>query len=367
MTANIKPVKYDPVPKTHTPMIAGDTIDPTVIPKSTRSGNQLKILDDGLYLGTRLLRDVYYISSAGQNLPTFGTHDAPMQTLEYCLQQLVAQSLNADRIEGDITIALKAGETFPLTNSYRVAGKLRIAFYGDSNYGDFDGPLIGTGAYPSNMANLNRPIITNATITTIPRGTVGLRLQDNATLRLSGIQVNLPARPSPAPQLADYGNLCDFVTAVDFADAALITEGVIINMLDANAVHGFAGVHARGTLNLMQYASQLQVGGVTLTEATATPQSLLARKWFFKMYYDYPGANQTIGALDPSTANASSGSGFLKLNWSEVQAQTVVGSATNLSSFPFMFNVTYGMRNYINGLIRDQQSRPLNVIASALM
>lgn len=366
MTADIKPVKYEDTLKVHTPMEDGDTIDPSVIPLSARSGNQVKAFADGLYVGRSLAKAVYYVSTDGQNLPVMGDESSPMQTLDYCLQQILAQSVSGT-IEGDVTVALKAGQSFTLNNNYEVSGRLRLTFYGDTNYGDFNSPPIGTGAYPYNMADLDRPIIANTVPNTIPRSAYGFRLVGKGELRLSGVYINLPARPSSFPVPSEYGNLCDFVTATEYSDAALILEGTIANMTDAQAVYGLLGVHARGVANLMQYASQLRVLDTTLRDTTAPAQSLVARQYFFKMYYDYPGNNQQVGALIASTANASTGSGLLYMNWSEVQAQTVVNASTNLASFPAMFSQSYGMRNYIFNLIRDQQSRPINVIASALI
>ena len=365
MTADIKPVKYDASLRVHTPMEDGDTIDPAVIPLSARTNNRIRSLTDGLYLGDSLAKNIYYVNSDGQNLPVMGDKSSPMQTLEYCLQQILAQSITGS-IEGDVTIALKAGQTFALTNSYNVSGRLRLTFYGDANYGDFNSTPIGTGAHPYNMADLARPIIANTVPSTIPRSAAGFRLVGSGSLRMSGIQINLPARPSSLPTPDEYGNLCDFVTATDYSNSSLILEGTIANMTDAQAVYGLLGVHARANANLMQYASQLRVLNALLVDTDAPAQSLIARKYFFKMYYDYPGNNQQQGALVASTANSSTGSGLLKMNWSEVQALTVINQSTNLASFPAMFSQAYGMRNYIFNLVRDQQSRPLNVIASAL-
>jgi hypothetical protein len=199
----------------------------------------------------------------------------------------------------------------------------------------------------------------------VPEGATGLRLVDTGTVILTGIKINFPAAPIPNPQLTAYGNLCDFVTATPYSKATLILEGMIANMTDVAAVYGLAGVHARASLNLMQYASQFQVLGI-IANASAPVANLPPRPYMLKMYGDYPGANQQAGALSPTTANSSSGSGLMYLNWTETQAQYVTSTATNQASYPINFDVNYGLRNYITNIIRDMQSRPLNVIASML-
>lgn len=362
MTTGIFPVKY--VNSTHTPMQAGDTVDPTTIPKSVRTQNQLQLLTDGLYVGSGLSLPAYYVGSAGTDAPTSGPEGAPYKTLDYALQQISAQSTDGS-LSSKFVLALKAGETFTMVNSYNVTGDMTLAFWG-SAYGDYNSPVVGSGCAPAYMSDLARPIIQSQPVnqTNGLYGCTGLRLQANSRLKLTGVQVNFASKPTASPALTLYDGTSDFVTGDNYGTSSLILDGVVANCTDTNSVYGLVGVKARGTLNLMQYATQFKVLGA-LTVSGSPTANILVRQYFIKMYPDYAGNNQNGVVLSTSLSpNASSGSGFMNLAWSLTQGLIVTGSTPSLATYPTLSDVDYGLRNYVTGIIRDQQFRPLNVICS---
>jgi hypothetical protein len=367
----LNPDVYDATAKVHRPMTSGvEAVNPALVPLSARAGNTIQSVGDGLYVGGQLGSTAYYVnSSTGVDDPAHGTKAAPFRSLDYALAYLSSQSPFGQYRAADTTIALQAGQSFSMNADFNIyGGRVTLTFYGDAQYGDFNGAPIGTGAAPAWMADLNRPVITFAVQNISAQWYMNGINRLGGTVIIRGVKLNLPAAPA-TPSIGLYSQNIDVVRSPSLADAGYVQlVGSIVNMTDTNAYFGFLGVQARALgLNLTQFASQFQINGLLMNAASGpSAAQLLARQYFIKLYADIPG-NTTTSVLSPTSANSSSGSGILNLSWTDTEALTVTTGKTNLGTFPANFDLSYGIRNYFFGLQKDQQSRPLNVISPRLI
>jgi len=353
---------------THQPLGTGDKLTADSIPVSALPGNGIRAVSDGLYVGGATPQ-VYYVStSLGNDVPTAGSKAAPYKTLSYALDQIIANyDLNnpgsTQNILGNVTVALKAGETFPLDKSYEIYGYLRLTFWGDPQYGDFNGPTVGL-AQAAFLSDLQRPIIAPAIQPSTVNGVNHFQAHDAsppATLNLFGVRVDLPAG---AASNSDY---CSFFNTAYSEGGRLQLWGSIINRLDTTSSYGAFGVHARShNAILEQYCSQFWIQGQPIVPVTGgfqpTNDQLLARKWFIIFYPDLHGNNQSGGQLLDGPAP----SGLMQLIWSVVPNEPVPVGKTNLATFPVLNDQSFGIANYFFNLTRDNQSRPLNCQSAQL-
>lgn len=355
-------------------MDTGATIPPAQVPVSAVSGNLVQNFSDGLYVGTRNplgSTTTFYVNNSGADAVGRGTQAAPFQTLDYALTT-AAQQYPASQFVGNVTICLQAGQTFTLVNDFNVytGGVLQIAFYGDPQYGDLN-TAYGT-ANAQVMSDLARPIITPqvASVNGSYWKMAGFN-RFGGSINLIGVQVNLPAAPAN-PSITLYSQFADLIRSLEYdAHGYINLRGAIVNVTDTTAFWGILGISARSTgTTLTQFASQFWVNGRALS-ATATPTpttaELAARQYFVKFYPEFAGNNQTVSVLSGSSTTTSPGSGVFGLTWSDTPSLLVQNGKTNLGSFPVIFDITYGFRNYVFNLQRDQQQRPLNIVSSRLM
>lgn len=364
------PSFYDSVNLVTRPMDSSAQIPPAQMAVSVaRSGNNIQVLTDGIYVGNVLPQPTVYVnSSTGVNATTSGTKVTPYATLDYALSQAIANSVTGT-LNTQLIVALQAGQTFAFTNDVAVAGgQVTITFYGDTQYGDFNSASIGTGAEPAMMSDLVRPIIVPIVSNVAGQWHMAGFNRNGGSVKLLGVQINLPAAPA-TPSITLYSQYADYVRSMNYAGpGSLILEGTIVNMTDITSFWGICGTMPRSTgMTFVQYGSQFQVNGILLTSTSgATTGQLTARKYFVKFYADSAGNNQTQMVLSGTTATTSSASGILNLTWADTEALTVAAGKTNQASFPVIFDINYGFRNYIYGLLNDQQQRPTNVISSRL-
>lgn len=361
------PDVYDATQKAHRPMIPGsDALNPTIVPVSARTNNRIQNLSDGLYLGDQLPTSVYYVNSSGVDSAA-GTEAAPWKTLDGAIANVMALNNNG-QYRSNTTIALQAGQNFTMSTDVNVyGGMFNLAFYGDTQYNDFNDALIGTSqADPSVMSDLQRPTITPIVSQVNAQWKIAGFNMLGGTVQLQGVQLNLPAAPA-SPSASLYSNLADFVRVLNWNTGTLSLYGSIINITDTNAYWGLMGVLARALpASLLQFASQLRVSNTMPQDTTATTAQLTARANFIKFYSDYAGNNQQLGTLAPTAQNSSAGSGLLNLMWTDTESLSVATGKVNQATFPLLFNQNYGLRNYFTGLVRDQQQRPLNVVTPRL-
>lgn len=382
----LRPIFYKD--KTHRPALTNEVVDTDMIPVSATAGNILQVKDDGLYVGGSTSPGggstggggggsggtgstpvgsgshiFAYVSSSGADLAANGAKTQPYKTLTYAMAQILAKDATTDinQISSYVTVALKAGETFDLSDTFVVSGYVIFTFYGDANYGDFDSPRVAGICDASLMADLNRPIIQATPITSLLGSIMnGLRLVVNGRIMLSGVRVDLPATggdSNPANFPTAYGDYADFVTATSNSLGQLDLYGAVVNMVALTNPYGIFGVHGRCSgAKLTQFASQFWYQGAIFPTSGATITA--ARKYFIKMYKDYPGNRQSNSFLDVGSA----GSGILMLNWSETQSMAVSAGKTNLGTYPIVQDLGQGLGNYIMNIARDQQSRALNVV-----
>lgn len=373
------PVFFDSTANVHRPMDAGATLPVGSTLVSAQVGNTLQTFSDGLYAGNRSGVVIYVDSVLGVDsatAPNHSTKAAPFKTLDFALQYLTSLFPEGYYAGKNCVIALKANQSYPMTADFNIVtgSDIRITFYGDANYGDFDGPAIGTGANPWNMANLARPNIM-PTSSQLPNGLVklaGINIH-GGSVSLLGVTITLPAQPSN-PALSTYSGYSDFVRSAVTEihtpiaeDGSINLIGSIVNMSDIGAFWGFLGCQPRTFLKFSQFCSQFQVGGVLLNSTSmASVAQLNARQYFIKFMQDYPGNNQGVLSLATNSSNSSAGSGIILCSWSEAQALTVIGTTTNLPSFPLSFDPGYGLTNYIFNLSRTATNQNLNFLNSRL-
>lgn len=359
------PIIYQPTKKTHEQTGTDDFIDPIAISISDVPANKLERQPDGLYVGAFLSKQVFYVANAGVDAPTGGDKTAPFKTLDYCLT-FIYNLLQGDQFRAQVTVALKAGDTFVQNNRYFLyGGRIIITFYGDPQYGDFGNLPINGICLPYLMADLQRPVINVGMEANTVGGTAGFNMIGNvavfvpvepATISLLGIQVNFLA--------GTHGTgATDYISCVNGAEGHLHLMGSILNITDANAVYGLLGLEASSECKVYQFDSQLRVLN-TQVAAGAPQANLLARTWFFKFYQDFLGNNQS--GLDYAGNTNTPGSGLIKLSWSDCAALPVQPGKFNLETYPVLNDPATGLANYFSKLTRDQQQRPLNVWSSRL-
>lgn len=370
------PVFFDSTNNVHRPMDSDATIPVTATAISAAQGNNLQYMADGLYVGYRSGL-VLYVDAQNGNNGNPGTKAAPFQTVDFALQYLV--SLFPDGYYGgrNCTIALRAGQDHVWTTDFHMiaSSDLKITFYGDAKYGDFNSPAVGTGANPWNMSDLARPNIVPATSTGAGglAKLAGINLY-GGSISLLGIKITLPSKPSN-PALSAYSGVSDFIRSAlaglqePVGDDGMVNLiGSIVNMSDSGAYWGFLGCQARTYIKFSQYCSQFQIGGRLINAANSpSVAELQARQYFIKFMQDYPGNNQGLLSLDTNSSNSSAGSGIIFCTWSESQAQVVTGNTTNLPTYPLSFDPGYGLVNYIFNLSKTANGQPLNFLNSRLM
>lgn len=358
----------------HRPLGTNERLSVDSIPVSQQAGNKIRLTTDGLYVGDATSKPTYYVAAAGNDVPTAGDKGTPFKTLVYALDQIINDyNLNypggsPGSVEGNITIALKAGETFILNKRYDVFGNLTLTFYGDPQYGDFNGPLIGTpGTVPAVMADLLRPIITPLIDPATSNGVYHFQAAglpgELPTVQLYGVRVDLPFG---SVQNSDY---CSFFNVSYERSGCLKLLGAVINKLDALSSYGLFGCHSRAVNAVLQeFSSQLWINGKPVQQLPSQPaptaDELTARKWFIIFYPDFHGNNQSGGQL----LDGPVGTGIVQLQWTVSTAEVVTGTGgkTNLATFPVVADATFGISNYFFNLVRDNQGRPLNCITPAL-
>lgn len=340
----------------HSPMVAPQNqLHPTTLPVSAYTGNQLRPRADGLYAGSIPDLPTLYVTSTGIDAATGGARATPLKTLDYALQ-LVQNNYRSGQ---NITVALAAGQTFPMTVERYVSCNLTLTYWNDPIYGDFDSAQVTTAANAT-MADLTRPIITPSTYVS-SAGAWRVSAIIGSFLALSGVRVDLPIRPAPAPDPASYGMMDFFLTVPDQFSGRLRLFGAIINALDALAVSGIMSVMSRTQMVLDQFASQFLVAGQPVIAGSGANE-LTRRTSFIKFYSDYPGGNTgTAPALNPTALNSSNGSGLLNLHWTDTTQQQL-GSTTNVGTYPILTDANFGLRQYFTGL-RKNGAIPVNVIS----
>lgn len=370
------PVFYDSTANVHRPMDAGATVPVTAIPISLQTGNLMKSLSDGVYYGDYSGLILYVDSVAGLDTNA-GTKAAPLKTIDQAFASLTALFPSGYYEGRNVAIALKAGQTYPWKSTFTMSGDcdLKITFYGDTKYGDFNGAAIGTGASPWYMSDLARPNLTP--VSSVQTG--GLQQlaginRRGGTIAFMGVLITLPAAPSAGAPISAYSGYCDVVRSPSPTlgmplgdDGGVHLLGSIVNMSDVTAYWGFLGTFARTTVRFSEYASQFQIGGVIMNAAAApTTAQLAARQYFIKFLADSPGNNQATVALSSNSSNSSAGSGLVFAMWSEAQALVVTGTTTNLATYPISFDPGYGLVNYIFNLSKTANGQSLNFLNTRL-
>jgi hypothetical protein len=370
------PVFFDSTLNVHRPMDTGATVPVTAIPISATGGNLVQSLSDGVYFGDYSGLILYVDSVLGLNTNA-GTKAAPLLTIDQAFTNLNALFPEGYYSGRNVTIALKAGQNYPWTTTFTMTGDcdLKITFYGDTNYGDFNGPAIGTGANPWNMSNLARPNLQPASsVQTSGLQQIAGINRRGGSIAFMGVKITLPAAPSTGAPISAYSGYCDVVRSLSPTlgvpmgdDGGVHLLGTIVNMSDITAYWGFIGTFARATVRFTQYCSQFQIGGVIMNAAASpTPAQLTARQYFIKFLSDTPGNNQGSVSLSANSSNSSAGSGMVFVMWSEAQALVVTGTTTNLASYPLSFDPGYGLVNYIYGLSQTANGQSLNFLNTRL-
>jgi hypothetical protein len=372
MNSNENPVIYDTTALVYRPMVPGsDQMTPALLPVSVTPGNQIQTNADGLYAGARGTINspltVYVNTSTGTNATTSGSSTTPYASFDYAMTQVQAL-FPGSLFNGYVNVALQAGQSFSMSADVIIyGGALQIEFYGDPQYGNVNMPF-GTGANSQVMTDLERPVLTfESSIVAGLNHLAGFNRQ-GGSITFVGLALSLPAAPT-APSITLYTNYSDIVRDVNLSSPGFVNLiGTTVNMTDITSYWGFIGTHARSSgTTLVQYASEFLINGLQMSLANApTTAQLTARQYFVKMYADYAGNNQQQNFLSTTSENSSTASGILNVTWADTESLTVASGKTNLASYPVCFDINYGFRNYIFGLLNDQQQRPTNVLSSRL-
>lgn len=372
MTSNENPVIYDTTALVYRPMVPGsDQMTPTLIPVSATPGNQIQTNTDGLYVGLRgtiaAPLTVYVNTSTGVNAPTSGSSTAPYATFDYAMTQVQAL-FPGSLFNGYVNVALQAGQSFSMSADVTIyGGALQVEFYGDPQYGNVNTPY-GTGANSQVMTDLERPTLTfEASLVGGLNHLAGFNRQ-GGSISFVGVALSLPAAPT-VPSITLYTNYSDIVRNLGMSGSGFVSlVGTTVNMTDITAYWGFIGTHARSAgTTFVQFASEFLINGLQMSAANSpTTAQLTQRQYFVKMYADAAGNNQQQNYLSTTAENSSTASGILNVTWADTESLTVATGKTNLASYPVCFDINYGFRNYIFGLLNDQQQRPTNVLSSRL-
>lgn len=354
-------------------MDSNATIPPAQVPVSQTSGNLIQVQADGIYVGSHSWFGsqitLYVNASEGSDSGT-GTRTVPFATLTHALN--AAAALFPDQqITGSVNIALQSGQTFAFPSSdinVYPGANLCFTFYGDPNYGDFDTLVAGTQCKSQYMSDLQRPVITFNVAQKSAQWTMNGVNRYGGSVSFEGVSLNLPQAPA-TPSIALYSIYCDVVRNMDqSAQGYVRLLGSTVNMTDTSAYWGFMGTLS-GSLStsFVQFGSQFLINGQQ-TSAANKPSTvqLTQRQYFIKMFAGFAGNNQTTGTLQPNATNSTTQSGVISVSWADTESLTVSGSKVNQASYPIMFDINYGFRNYIYGLQSDQQQRALNVLSSRL-
>lgn len=359
-------VIYDDASKTHRPVNPADdeVVDPLGLPVSAFTKNRILRHSDGLYSGPHTLPTLITVDpDAGTDAePSLGATTLTCRTLQYALDLIEA------RAPAEQAIVLKSGRSYPITRSVVFRDMdLHIAFFGDAKYGGINTLLnSSTKMFSQYQLDLVRPIIhLDAPIqdVNVSDNWYSNQIQlINSRVVLTGIQLNLLAAPLGLPlPLTAYSNLSCMFHALD---SEVFLNGSIVNKPDPISHFGFFGVPSRRRSRLTVYNSQFRVSGRTLSSTFgATPDELANRQDFIKMLPDYPAINTSHVhfSLVPSALGPTAGSGLLDLHWTLTQELDDIGTGSkNLATFPGI-SAGFGIQNYIYGVMRDLQYRPLNV------
>jgi hypothetical protein len=257
------PVFYDSTANVHRPMDTGATVPVTAVPISATIGNKTQALSDGIYSGD-YSGLILYVDSVNGLDTNAGTKASPLKTIDAAFSALNALFPGGYYSGRNIAIALKAGQNYPWTSTFNMSGDcdLKITFYGDTNYGDFNGAAIGTGANPWNMSNLARPNL--MPVSSVQTG--GLQQlaginRRGGTIAFLGVLITLPAAPYAGAPISAYSGYCDVVRSLSPAlgmplgdDGGVHLLGSIVNMSDITAFWGFLGTFARATVLAIRVA-----------------------------------------------------------------------------------------------------------------
>lgn len=345
----------------HRPIPAGDTLDASSMPISTKVGNQLNVAENGLYVGVlnEVPVEIYVNTATGIDDNTRGTQAQPLKTLDYAFT-LLHQREGMFRVGSLYRVLLQVGQTFELTKNVEMRGiTLQICFYGEPR-GAWNSAYNQTTLEV--LEDINRPVIKNKIV------------MNNATGRMEASRF-FTKNPKWPCQVEFHGIRLDIddllstnagvVHLVDGMDVVLV--GSIVNKIGVTQ-SGLLAIRANAEAKITQFASQFRIGDVLLDRLPgpgedSTPE-LEARKNFIKFYRDHGGNTYQWDQLllNPETLNSSDGSGILHILWTDTPRQPS-GSSYSLKTFPVHTDINFGLLRYLDGLRMDQQSRPINVIS----
>lgn len=360
-------VGYDSVAKEHRPLVVGsETIPAGNLPFSAFPGNGIVIKDDGLYVGGSTLSPLLYVDGVAGVDGALNADGSPstLKTLDYALSLIEASKPET------ITLLLKSGQVFPLTQTRKLTGtNLILSYYDDPKYGLAGVRYLTSKIWPQIQTDLSRPKITSTQFMT-PDGYWSCRHIRLAGGSLSSVGVNwdIPNLPEGTLnlQLVQYSAESDLIIS---EGATVNIEGTIINKPEALNYCGFLGVASRGRTTFSQYASKFLIENKEINESVTRVDLIKSRPYFIKFYPDIPTDDTFTRPwpLIPSSVESTDGCGLLTLMWLLCSStpDAVTGS-TSVGTFP-LADYNYGVAKYIHGIRRDQQNRPLNITSSILI
>lgn len=358
------PTVYDDTLKQIRAAGPGEQVEISRIPISEAEGNELLANPDGLYYGRFPLPPTIYLDTVTgvDNIAAVKANPstAKLKTLAYALQQIALAR------PSNITLLLKSGQSYALAAVAIESCDLTIATYDDPIYGLATGYLGASQILNCYHTNFTRAKITATFANDVNTGCwyIDDLLIRYSYLRCLGIQFDIPAAPGINVAESSYAVTSNMITLVD---TQFGTNGCIVNKLSHDSKFGFFGVAPGHTSRYRQIATRFLSEGVALAD-DSNQTALANRKYFIKIMADVPPNNSRYNnySMVPTGTGSLLPTGLLDFYWAvSYGGIDPANSANYQATFPAV-DSTYGVRNYVYGVQRDLQGRPMNVRAPFL-
>ena len=353
------PVCYDAARKEHRPYVEGEVIKPETIPVSSFPGNELFSTPSGLYVGKFTLPPTIKVDPAN-GVDNYVLHQSSAITVKSLDFALYLVETHRPR---QAAILLLPGTPHSLRKIYTLRDvSLTIGFYGEPAFDTIDN-YNGNGKLASQfVASLVRPVVIADVVQDQATSlwTCGCLHMVNSTLRLVGLHLSIPARPSAeALQQSAYSVFSDLVR---LEGSTLSLQGAYVNKLSPDSCFGLVGVASQTRGRIRSYASVFAVENAILASTSANSIALANRVFFIKLLPDEPSGDQRTQhySLISTSVGPTPSSAMLEIFWTLTKSLLDSNNQTIQASFPDG-SAAYGIGNYIFGIVRDAQRRPINV------
>jgi hypothetical protein len=361
MKTYIPVVGYDHTNKVHRPLVEGEEyINPVFLPISSFVGNRLLYRDDGLYVGAHPCPRVFKVEGVN-GVDSLPAHSMPetvvCKTLDFALGTI--ETLKPSSAE----IWLSAGQRYEVVTTRKLSNcDVLFGFYNEPKYVDHlgyrgDSTLVGRRhtdvARPTIFATPTWDTVTGCWY--VPQ----LRLE-NSQVSFFGTRFEISGPTIPGLQASAYSVASDLLRV---RNSSVSIDGCLVDKVGAGSCFGFLGVEDGSHGVLRGVASQFLLGGAQITSANFGAAALSYRAFYLKLLPGYPVGNTKHErySMVATSLGSTPTSALLDIHWTLSQAVTdAITGSDSLATFPTNSS-SFGLANYIFGLVRDTQNRPINV------